>query len=474
MRASLLLFIAFVVGCWNPAAHLLHAQEGSGDSARLSDEGWINKLVDDIMSRVNNQAMEYIGEREPAPVEREMAVREYEEQTVQDRTDVSRYALVPSPTFQYYPLRRYELNWISRPANVSDVILRYNRVEGIYVGLGSPKKYYWDGRQHYSIFGSVGWGIKTHRWRYHLGFDRWFGNTYRFEVGTEGHSFTDTKDDWRVSEGENTVTALFVRQDYRDYFGREGVSFHIAQYLGSALRFRMDYLVDTYKSLSRNTGWAIFGGDNQFRSNPAVGEGRMRSVVVGGDFMTIDENRHRLRGWNAYASAEFAGGWLGGDFEFNRYLLDVRLYQPISSFDNINMRLRVGSSSGDLPLQKSFELGGLGTMPAYRFKEYSGNRMLVANVEYMVSGRILNELNFWPDWLFKRINLILFADAGWTRTAVAGSGFTEGFDDFAVRDIKSDLGLGIGSRDGVLRLIFAWRTDRGAPVRVSLRLSRPF
>ncbi|MFQ5799372.1 MAG: DUF5686 family protein [Bacteroidota bacterium] len=379
-----------------------------------------------------------------------------------------------SSFFCYHPKRRYTLNWLSQSSNVNDFLLRYNRVEGIFLGLGSSKKYYWDGRQRYSIYGSIGWGFKTHRWRYHLGFDRWFGNENRFEVGVEGHSFTDTKDGWRIEEGENTASAFFVREDYRDYFGREGIGIHVAHYFSSALRLRADYLVDKYKSLPRNTEWALFGGDTRFRINPSVDEGLMRSVVIGFDVTTMDENRHRLHGWNAHASAEFAGGELGGEFEFDRYLLDVRRYQPISNFDNVNFRVRVGFSSRPLPDQKTFELGGLGTMPAYRFKEFSGNRMILANAEYLLGGRVLNELSFWPMGLFSRLHLILFADAGWTGTAQTDAGFTDGFDAFAFRDVKTDLGFGFCSRDGVLRIQFAWRTDRAEPVRISLRLNRPF
>ncbi len=384
------------------------------------------------------------------------------------------YERMRSTSIRYHPRRRYTLNRLSQPANVNHLLLRYNRVEGFFLGLGSPKRYYWDGRRRYSLSGSVGWGFKTHHWRYHLGFDRWFGNEHRLELGIEGHSFTDTKDEWRIGQGENTATAFFVREDYRDYFGREGFGLHVAQYFTSALRLRADYLVDTYKSLSRNTGWALFGGDTRFRTNPSIEEGLMRSVVVGFDLTTRDENRHRLEGWRAHASAEFAGGVLGGEFDFDLYLLDVRRYQPISRLDIVNFRVRVGSGSGSFPVQKILEIGGFGTMPAYRFKEFSGNRMILANVEYLLSGRVLDELSFWPNWLLSNLHLILFADAGWTGTAQPHEGFTGGFDVFALRDVKTDLGFGFGTRDGVLRLAFAWRTDTGEPVRISFRLSRPF
>ena len=535
------------------AAPLLKAQESADDTTRSTVSPGIDRMIDDILERVDQQVIQYLGERESVPVTERMTLTEYENRYLKDRSMVTRFTgglliekeeefdgsvvvssgdvtlfgrilgellvidgnvyiwqegwvggdvvvvngqihrdvesvirgeerlisveqvvMMSPPSFSYHPRRRYTLNWLSQSTNVNHILLRYNRVEGIFLGLGSPKRYYWDGRRRYSVYGSIGWGFKTHRWRYHLGFDRWFGNENRFEVGAEGHSFTDTKDGWRIGEGENTSTALFVREDYRDYFGRDGIRIHVAQYFSSGLRLQADYLVDEYKSLPQNTNWAFFGGDNRFRPNPSVDEGVMRSVVVGFDMTTMDENRHRLHGWNAHASAEFAGGELGGAFQFDRFLLDVRRYQPLSNFDNVNLRVRVGSSSGALPDQKMFELGGLGSMPAYRFKEFTGNRMLLANVEYLLSGRVLDELSFWPSWLFRSIHLILFTDAGWTGTAQNDAGLTDGFGVFVLRDVHTDLGFGFGSRDGVSRILFAWRTDKSRPVRISLRLSRPF
>lgn len=556
MKCSILLSVSSICFLFI-AGSSLNAQEAAEDTSRADVGSRIDRMVDDILEKVQHQVMEYLGERQPTPTTQAPSLAEYEDTYLKDRGRVTRFSgvlvieeeeefdgsvvvssgdvtlygsidgdllvvdgnvymrregwvggdvivvngkihrddesivegeqrllsgleppTVRSESFDYHPKRRYGLNWLSQSSNVDHFLLRYNRVEGIFLGLGSPKRYYWDGRQRYSVYGSVGWGFKTHRWRYHLGFDRWFGNENRIEVGAEGHSLTDTKDEWRIEEEENTVTAIFVRGDYRDYFGREGFGIHVAQYFSSALRLRADYLVDEYKSLPQNTGWALFGGDTRFRTNPSVGEGTMRSVVVGFDLTTIDENRHRLRGWNAHASVEVAGDELGGEFEFDRYLLDIRWYRPISNFgninDNVNLRLRVGSSSGALPFQKNFELGGLGTMPAYRFKEFAGNRMVLANAEYLLSGRVLDDLSFWPSWLFRRIHFILFADAGWTGTAQTEAGFTDGFNLFALRDLKMDLGFGLGSRDGVLRILFAWRTDRSEPVRISLRLSRPF
>ena len=98
----------------------------------------------------------------------------------------------------------------------------------------------------------------------------------------------------------------------------------------------------------------------------------------------------------------------GGDFDFTQAVIDVRRFQPLSEYDKINVRVRAGSLEGDYIPQKSFEIGGANTLPAYSFKEFAGNRMLLGNFEYVLSGRLMEDEFFWPSSL----NFIAFADAG--------------------------------------------------------------
>jgi len=370
-------------------------------------------------------------------------------------------------------------HWFPSDLDIDVGVVRYNRVDGIFLGLGSPKKYHWDGEKKYSLYGFIGYGFRSQslnlgHWRGSLGFDRWFGNDYRFEVGFEGHTLTDTKDDWIINQHENSAAAFLIREDYRDYFGREGFSVHAAQYFTRDVRARVDYVIDRYSSLPNSTEWSLFGGDKTFRLNPEIDEGTMKSIVVSADYSHLYENRHWREGWVVRASAEFAGRGMGGNFDFNRYLLDARWYQPLSSRDDINVRIRIGSSERTLPYQKSYEIGGLGTLPAYDFKQFGGNRMLLGNIEYITNLRILDDLYFWPSGLFDGLNFIFFADAGWAQCVPEDKSFTEGFDGISWGDIKSDLGVAIGVNDAKIRLGLAWRTTEKAPLTVFFRITRPF
>ncbi len=353
-------------------------------------------------------------------------------------------------------------------------LFRYNRVEGFFFGFGAEKNFYWDGSKAVSGFGSFGYGFAMHKWRMQLGLDRQFAGSGSslFEIGAEVHSLTDTKDAWIMNLSENNLAALFFREDFRDYYQREGFSAHTAWYtkegdMSSMIDVR--FLNDRYASLSNNAQWAVFGG-TVFRSNPAVNVGTMKSVSLSAGLSTVEKYRYRSEGWNAYLRTEYGGREVGGDFDFTQAIVDVRRFQPVSDVDQISLRVRAGALEGAPIIQKSFELGGANTIPAFGFKEFVGNRMVLANLEYQLSGEVIDGAFFWPNSL----NLIAFGDAGAVSTVNKNWALYEGFSSIKTNQIKSDLGFALAWHDGDARLGFAWRTDKTAPVSIFFRLNRAF
>jgi hypothetical protein len=374
---------------------------------------------------------------------------------------------------------RLNAPWALETTNLDNFIFRYNRVEGVYLGLGSEKKYYWDGWRDYSIYGSVGWGFKSHRWRGNLGLTRQFlvEEGELIEIGVEGHSLTDTKDQWIINQWENTAAAFLIHEDYRDYFQREGFGInagYAVQHEGVTAQLKVDYLVDWYASLENRTEWALFGGNKVFRPNPPVADGKMTSILATAGYSTKRSTVRGPEGWNMYATAEFARRRLGGEFSFDQYILDVRRYQPLRRFDNINVRLRVGTSEGVVPQQKIFEIGGLSTLHALPYKSMVGNRMILLNAEYIINGDFLGELEFWPSWLLRGINFIVLLDAGYMKNVSPRAAWSEGFEGLRWTSFAHNIGLGISNRSGSTKLAFVWRTDRKDEARFIFRFARPF
>jgi outer membrane protein assembly factor BamA len=442
----------------------------------------IDSIVQSVFQRIDDQLGTYIFRDEPQAISEEDSLGALDENVGISHARHSTYWRHhrESSLYSFEPWRGIKRNaTVSYPWGDTNghLLFRYNRVEGLFLGLNSPETYRWQGR-HISLFGSGGYGFAAHRWRYSGGVAQQFGaGKSMLEFGIEGHSLTDTRDQWIIDEDENTLAAFFLRYDYRDYYARKGFSIWTGNYWrwrNSDLQFRVAYLDDRYESLSQSADWAMFGGDTRFRLNPAVDEGRMRSVLTTLDFHAQRERRYFFSGWSASASAELSPKGLKGDFDFYRYLVDLRGYLSLGDYENFNLRFRTASSTGEVPFQKAFDLGGIGTLPVFDFKEFVGNRLLLGNVEYVVNGKIIDDAGLFPSWLLRNVNLIFFVDAGYITTVGSEQSVLDGFDRLSFGTTKWDWGVGIGSRDGKMRLALAWRTDVAKPAKVFIRVSRPF
>ncbi len=372
-------------------------------------------------------------------------------------------------------LFNHKLGTVSFGDHGSDFMFKYNRVEGMFLGINFPKDFIPEyGR--YSTYGFIGYGFKSKDMRFQLNMDRWFFDPYeyRFEIGAEVHSLTDTKDDWRLSVIENNLSALLFKEDFFDYFERKGFSFYLSQYYTPFFKIKLAYRNDEYKSLTNNANWAFFGKNKVFRPNQLITgyEGNMHSIYGEVIYDNRDEIDFTTTGWLAHFSVEFASSRLGGCFNFNRYLMEIRHYWPLVTGENLNFRLMVGSSEGDLPIQKNFELGGISTLRGYPYKIFSGNSMVLINIEYRVHPRIISSQ---IPFIGSAFSLIFFTDFGKVWETPVDYDLLDRLKMFRLTSIKNDVGLAIAHPEGKYRLNIAKRIDSSdKDIVVTLRISQPF
>lgn len=111
--------------------------------------------------------------------------------------------------------------------------------------------------------------------------------------------------------------------------------------------------------------------------------GRISSTTLQYTWDTRDLITDPKRGSFRDVSVEIAGGLLGGANQFNLYSAEQRKFLPRrGGKDVIAMRLRVGFSSGNLPLFDSFSVGGATTLRGYQEDRFRGERMVLGSVEY--------------------------------------------------------------------------------------------
>jgi outer membrane protein assembly factor BamA len=192
----------------------------------------------------------------------------------------------------------------------------------------------------------------------------------------------------------------------------------------------------------------------------------MRSVLAGFTVDSRDDSESPGQGWLVRGEFEVAGGGLQGDFEFNRVTGDIRRYQRIVRGEYIDARIRAGAvdqKSDHIPRNKLFDLGGIGTLRGYRFKEFpDATRFVLGNLEYRIQG---DKFGYIDNWILQDLTISFFGDAGWVGSS---------FDDLDIEAFKSDVGVGLSDEDQDWRIDFAKRLDRKDSLTVTFRINRTF
>ncbi len=348
--------------------------------------------------------------------------------------------------------------------------VHYQRVDGLFLGLELPRLY--DNDWGVGIFGGGGYGFSNELWQYQAGGEFYAGGgEARIALGAEAHDFTASEDDWTISEDENSLAAFFLNEDFRDYYRRSGFSVYLNPNVRETVDLKVGYQFEDHIAQIKETEWALFGRSKNYRDNPPADEGRAIGVIA---HFSVDTRNHRMHpdhGWWLQFDGEFNLPEWDSDFDFDRVVVDLRRYQPVGFGKNLDFRLRAGSSRGVLPSQYLFDLGGLSTLQGYRLKSFTGDRMVLGNLEYRLdAGR--SRLRDIP--LLGELNLVFFGDAGMAWSAEDKSGVGESFDYFRFDRLNTSAGIGLTDNDGRVRLNFAKRLDEKADLVVTFRLNRNF
>ncbi|MBN1998475.1 BamA/TamA family outer membrane protein [candidate division KSB1 bacterium] len=380
----------------------------------------------------------------------------------------------------------------------------YTRVDGLTLGLKSPEREWWQDHHHsFAILGRGGYSFASKKWQYQVGLERSLSYDYIFSFGAEYHNMTDTQDRWIISDHENALAALLIKEDFRDYYHREGYSFYAIQKLSADINIRGEYRSDAFNNLLENkASWSMFGKKKKFGINPyaipPVGDVEndfyapamdIQSIAATFTIDTRDSRKNPTRGWYIQAFGERAGYELKSDMEFQRFILDIRKYQPLGWDENFNFRLRGCTATGLLPPMYWYDLGGLSTLRGYRHKSFTGDRMLLGNVEYVLHTDNTNL------FILDDFNIILFVDSGcaWFADADTPNKMTrwpvedteqveanevppeDSFETITWSSLKTNVGIGLASRDGGFRVDFAKSTERGEnDYYITLRFQHPF
>lgn len=356
--------------------------------------------------------------------------------------------------------------WRSRHGNKPDqvdVTLDYNRVDllrpGIWVQVQSPSTMY------PRLGARAEYATGRQRALYGVQFEQPLLPTARFAVGMTATRRTDHSELQQVDDVENSLDLAVAREDWRDYFEREGVGAYVSWRVPDFSTVSAHIRRDRYRSLKTNSDtWSMLNKHRELRANPAIDEGESHTAVVRLERLTHRTSRKRA-GLYHWAEVERAGGGLGGAFDYTRALADMRSVVRLSPAVTLSLRAAGGAAlAGDLPLQKRFAVGGIDGLRAHSFGAVRGDHMALGQAEYTIGLWQMRSAG-----IQSGLHALVFADAG-TAWDDAQHGY-----DLRGQKFKVDGGVGLASSDDDVRVYVARDLQHSdAGYVVSLRLQRPF
>lgn len=292
--------------------------------------------------------------------------------------------------------------WIRRPrlyrgGDEFEVLprLSYNRVDGFapYLTL----KYQDVDSALPTAWGTFGYAFASERVRFELGMQQRLTRKMSLTLGGKYGRRLASSDDWLIGDGENTAFALLVTEDFKDFYESDGGGVYLKAVPKKGVTAELGLFVEETKWLDAHRNlWSLFGGNKRFGENFGTVEDYIRDPGMAVIDSTTDvylhlraeyngANKENLFGrsaWRAWGTLDWSDSAFGSDFNYRRYILQVRRYQKTTRQTMLLLTGTFGASDGYLPMNRLFFLGGVGTLYGYKNKEYWGSRFWMTNAEY--------------------------------------------------------------------------------------------
>jgi hypothetical protein len=283
----------------------------------------------------------------------------------------------------------------ARTSRASGLVLSsgktYNRVEGLPVYIGpvfhdsvgaadlnasvmgiirTADTFHWDSQ---NLGHRIAAGIRVGR-----------GRGYGF--GLSSYDVMTPVETWQLPDPDAALAAFFWHRDFRDLFNRHGAKATATFNMSARSSFSADWSDERWSSVRARTVFSIFGNGKAWRANPLVDAGRFHVGALRANIDTRNDENNPSTGWLILAEYERGTGRptdLGPTsplarpiasprVTYGRALVDLRRYNRLSPTTWVNARLVLGGwlNGDELPLERRFSVGGVGTVPGLDFRKY--------------------------------------------------------------------------------------------------------
>ena len=356
--------------------------------------------------------------------------------------------------------------------------LRYNRMDGLHLGLKFDRRFEGAGFRA-NTFG--GYNLHSGLWDYGASVDMklfpFRGDAVYLKTGYSNS--TDTIYPSKLyGIGLGSIVMILGGEDYFDYYRNEKI---FTGFLFRRILPRTDLDVSFNREHHRTFGaleisnYSLFGWHDERRPNPLIEEGKLHALRF--DLgINVSPNTYGFAGNRQFElTVEVADNAFGSNYSYSKF--DAALSFNFETFfqrrlfaNTLDLQLAAGTALGNLPLQRFGAIDGtknrftpFGSLRTRKYLPYTGSRYWLAVAEH----------NF-RTIPFELIGLQSLADRGWGIIIFGGAGYASAGKDFSesimmTDGVHTEAGISLNSILGVLRVDFAKRLDApGSFIGISL------
>ncbi|MEP0862421.1 MAG: carboxypeptidase-like regulatory domain-containing protein [Ignavibacterium sp.] len=312
---------------------------------------------------------------------------------------------------------------LSKTFSVSAPLAMYhfNRVEGHSIDFGFFINDEFDRRFNSSL--NLSYGFSDKKFKQDFSANYLLGDYRTVRLGI--NAFNKTKILFAESDnyGElfGTLSTLFYKEDFRDYYYTKGFSVFAEGEIFPVLKTRISFTNRTDKSAINNSDFSFFYKDKSYKPNLPVYEGKTNAIKIGFelDFRNYIEDgffRRRTSLGRTYTlfsmDVTFSNkDLLKSDFDYLKYEFSSRTF--IRSFNSTTATIKIYGtySNGSVPYQDLYAVpGNISTFSSpltFRtlgINQILGDRVVTLNAEYNFRDELFRLLNI-P--VIKKLEILL-------------------------------------------------------------------
>lgn len=358
-------------------------------------------------------------------------------------------------------------------------IYSFNHIEGHTLNFGVNASQLFEKRMNLSLDLSYGFNDKKFK-------QEFFGNYYLGDYRTTNVSFrgfnklTDLfSESIRYNKLTSTLTSLFGKYDFRNYFYTKGFSASVQSQVFPILNLGIGFLNRTDNNAYHNSDFSFFNKKKSYNINQSIYETRINAVTTSFqiDFRKFIEDGYFRRKINTEPGyIIFSGNLLFSNssvlkskLDFSQYRITINGSVPLFASASSRFSLLGISSSNAVPFQMLYSLPGniesasqTFTMRTLGTGEVFGDKSIYLSVENNLNDELfrLLGLKFLIDL---QMNLSVHFNAAMiTISNKSKNILPQNFINNSLIEFKkpfAEIGFGIGQQLFPLRIEFTWKLN---------------